>query len=206
MQDAHIGSWAHDPHPSIAMRNSIREMNHRFLDLVSVSPGGWSSPHTGMMVAVSAQVAPLSAAQRAAASNCPYALFDLRFHDSAHWRERLRGGERASAVADELPAGNDLTEFVRLALFLAWHVASTSLRAAPLLLGMAEGTAAAFRAATIDCLPRLARAESANLTERWNNYPRYWAALTAAAARRDPADLRRIQLYGLQLAAAAHSA
>jgi hypothetical protein len=202
MTDANIGSWTHEAHSSIAMQNSLRQMNHRFLDLVSIAENGWSSSPLRMVGAVSAQVSPLSTAQRAAASDCPYALFDLRFCDAGHWQERLCGGQRACAVAEELPIGHDITEFVRLALFFAWHVASTSSRAAPLLLGMPERTAVAFRAVTIDCLPRLAIAESQHLTERWNDCPRYWTALTTAAARRDTTGLRRIQLYGLQLAAA----
>jgi hypothetical protein len=94
-------------------------------------------------------------------------------------------------------------EFVRLALFFAWHVASTTKLAAQLLLGMHEVTAAAFREATIDCLPSLAETEAGNLTARWNNCTAYWGALTGAASRQNPASLRRIQLYGLQLAAAA---
>ena len=63
--------------------------------------------------------------------------------------------------------------------------------------------AAAFREATIDCLPSLAETEAGHLTARWNNCTAYWSALTGAAARENPASLRRIQLYGLQLAAAA---
>jgi hypothetical protein len=93
-------------------------------------------------------------------------------------------------------------EFARLALFFAWHVASTSKLAAQLLLGMRDVTAAAFRSATIDCLPDLAVTEAAHLTARWNDCAPYWSALTRAAAGPDCAELRRIQLYGLQLAAA----
>jgi hypothetical protein len=94
-------------------------------------------------------------------------------------------------------------EFARLALFFAWHVASTAKLAAQLLFGMHEDTAAAFREATIDCLPSLAETEAVHLTARWNDCPAYWSALTGAASRQNAAGLRRIQLYGLQLAAAA---
>jgi hypothetical protein len=45
--------------------------------------------------------------------------------------------------------------------------------------------------------------EAAHLSARWNGCSAYWSALTSAASRSDPAALHRVQLYGLQLAAAA---
>jgi len=210
MHFAQHGSTTADPYASMGMQDSIREMNHRFLDLVATT-SGWGGARRGMGINVSAQVAPLSATQKSAASNCPYALFDLRFHDAGHWRDRLREGQREWPVrewrvAEDLSVGQDTLEFVRLALFFAWHVAATTEFAAELLLGMSVGTAAAFRGVTIDCLPGLAATEAAYLTERWNDCPKYWQALTGAAAGRNAVDLRRIQLYGLQLAAAARLA
>ena len=205
MQDAHVGSWAREAHVSVEMRESVRELNHRFLDLVSSHSSGWHASRQGLSVEVFAQVAPLSAAQKAAASNCPYALFDLRFHDDCHWQTRLRSTGQWK-VAEEATVDADTLEFVRLALFFAWHVASTTKLAAQLLLGMHDATAAAFRSATIDCLPSLAATEATHLTARWNDCAGYWSALTRAASGPNSAELRRIQLYGLQLAAAARLA
>jgi hypothetical protein len=205
MQDANIGSWAREAHVSVEMRESVRELNHRFLDLVSSQPRGWNSATRGLSLEVFAQVAPLSAAQKAAASNCPYALFDLRFHDDCHWQSRLRTADQW-AIAEQASVDAATLEFVRLALFFAWHVASTTKLAAQLLLGMHDATATAFRSATIDCLPSLAATEATHLTARWNECARYWSALTSAASRPDSTELRRIQLYGLQLAAAARLA
>ncbi len=205
MQDAHVGSWAREAHVSVEMRESVRELNHRFLDLVSRQPCGWNSSRRGLSLEVSAQVAPLSAAEKAAASNCPYALFDLRFHDDCHWQTRLRTTGQWK-VAEDASVDADTLEFVRLALFFAWHVASATKLAAQLLLGMHDVTAAAFRGVTIDCLPSLAATEATHLTARWNDCAPYWSALTSAASRPNSAELRRIQLYGLQLAAAARLA
>ncbi len=208
MQDAQVVSWARETQVSAEMLESVRGLNSRFLDLAaaqsgSQSSGQWnSSIHVGLSADVSAQIAPLSAAQKAAAASCPYALFDLRFRDDRHWRTRFGHGGRWS-VADEAPVHANTLDFVRLALFFAWHVASAGKVAPQLLLGMHEGTVAAFRAATIDCLPALAETEAVHLTARWNDCPAYWGALADAAARPNPAGLRKIQLYGLQLAAAA---
>jgi hypothetical protein len=192
MQDAFVGNWAQESHLSAEILGSLRDLNHRFLDLTATRTTDW----------VAGRVASLSAAQRAAAAGCPYALFDLRFQDDGHWRLRLQNSA-AWRVADESVADDETVNFVRLALFYAWHVASSAGLKAQLLLGMNGTTAAAFRGITVNQLPALVATEAAHLSVRWSGCTPYWSALTAAAARADPAALRRVQLYGLQLAAAA---
>ena len=192
MQDAFVGNWAQESHLSAEILGSLRDLNHRFLDLTASRTTDW----------VAARVAPLSAAQRAAAAGCPYALFDLRFQDEGHWRLRLQNSG-AWRVADESVVDDETVNFVRLALFYAWHVASSAGLAADLLLGMRSDTASAFRRITVDSLPALVATEAVNLTARWSGCSAYWNALIGAAARADAAALRRVQLSGLQLAAAA---
>ena len=192
MHEPFAGNWTRQAHVSVEHLNSVRGLNRRFLDLAGKGP---------FLPGLKLQLAPLSAAQRAAAANCPYALFDLRFADDAYWRGRLQmmDGWR---IADEPRADSDTVDFVRLALFYTWHVASSAGLTAHLLLGMHSHTAEAFRGVAVDALPDLAVAEAANLTARWSGCGTYWAALISAAARPDPAALRRVQLSGLQLAAA----
>ena len=192
MQDAFVGNWAQESHLSAEILGSLRDLNHRFLDLTATRSTDW----------VAGRVAPLSAAQRAAAADCPYALFDLRFQDDGHWQLRLQNAG-AWRVADEAVVDDDTINFVRLALFYAWHVASSAGLRAQLLLGMNATTAAAFRRMTVNHLPALVATEAVHLSIRWSGCTAYWSALTAAASRADPPALRRIQLYGLQLAAAA---
>jgi len=210
MQDAHTGSWARGTQVPLELLESVRDLNRRFLDLAAGETGGWRSAGRVMPADLSARIAPLSPGQKTAAANCPYALFDLRFDDDAHWRTRLRNagswGVSESSAVDAAAPGSAVDaatlEFVRVALFFAWHVSSAAKLAPQLLLGMREDTAAAFRGATIDCLPSLAASEALHLTARWNGCARYWCALAGAASRPNPGELRRIQLYGLQLAAA----
>lgn len=195
MQDAYL--WARQASFSPQTLASLRELNHRFLDLAaahSESCGDLKMPQE-----TAAPIARLSQEARAAAADCPYALFDLRFHDDAHWRIRLGESWR---VADAAPVADDVAAFTRLALFYAWHLASTPKLGAQLCLGMAESTAAAFRAASLDRLPALAASEAVHLAARWSTSTRYWRALASAAARGDPRRLRRVQLFGLQLGAA----
>ena len=118
MQDAFL--WARQASFPAQTLASLRELNHRFLDLAaahSESPGDLKMPKE-----TAAPIASLSAEARAAAADCPYALFDLRFHDDAHWRARLGESWR---IADEAAVADDVTAFTRLALFYAWHLAST---------------------------------------------------------------------------------
>ncbi|MDP9085021.1 MAG: hypothetical protein M3N50_14850 [Pseudomonadota bacterium] len=192
MQDAFVGSWAQESHLSPQVLASLHDLNHRFLDL-TVSAG-----RSGL----AGQVARLSAVQREAAAHCPYALFDLRFEDQGHWQMRLLNPSHLR-VADESIVDGDTVGFVRLALFFAWHTASSAGLAAQLLLGMNGTTAAAFRRLTLNDLPALVVTEAANLTARWSTCEAYWSALMGAASQTDPSALRRVQLYGLQLAAAA---
>ena len=191
MQDAFVGGWERESHLSAETLRSLRDLNHRFLDLAAARTE-W----------VARQVAPLSAEQRAAAAGCPYALFDLRFQDEGHWRLCLQGLS-SWYVADEPAVDDETGRFVRLALFYAWHVASSEGIKAQLLLGMNGNTAAALRRVTVNQLPILAATETKHLSARWSGCTAYWSALAAAASRPDPKALRRVQLYGLQLAAAA---
>ncbi len=92
---------------------------------------------------------------------------------------------------------------MRLALFYAWHVASSEGIKAQLLLGMNSGTAAEFRRISVNQLPALVATEAKHLSARWSDCTTFWSALTAAALRTDLRTLRRVQLHGLQLAAAA---
>jgi hypothetical protein len=171
---------------------SLRELNRRFLGLAAAL--GREAP----MV----RIAGLSEVQRAAAANCPYALFDVRFEDEQHWVQRLLTPV-AWHIADAPQVEPEATEFVRLALFYVWHITATAPLRAQLLLGMPRGVVAAFARLTVDRLPGIALAEAGNLTARWNTCDAYWNALLAAAARLEPAALRRAQLRGIQFAAAA---
>jgi hypothetical protein len=192
VQEAFIGNWAQQSHVAREHLDSMRGLNRRFLDLVG----------KGLLNAgLGEQVAPLSPAQRAAAADCPYALFDLRFDDYVYWQGRFEtlGAWR---IADEERSCEDTVDFVRLALFYTWHLASSAPLSAHLLLGMRANTVESFRRLAVDALSALAYSETANLAARWSGSTAYWTTLVSAAARPDPAALRRVQLSGFQLAAA----
>jgi hypothetical protein len=200
MQESLVGTWTQEKQLSGAMLHSLRDLNRRFLELAATARGEGAC-RGGLSTGILVRLAPLSRPQREAAADCPYALFDLRFRDAAHWQYRLQNAPHWR-VADEPGEDEATVEFVRLALFYAWHIASMAGITAQLLLGMNGATADAFRAATVDTLPSLAVSEAAHLTARWSDCSVYWSALFGAASDGNPAMLRRVQLHGLQLAAA----
>jgi hypothetical protein len=202
MRDGFIGAWSRQPSFSVEMLAPLHDLNLRFLDLARAHAGGWRPAGAlGLPAGASEHLVPLTASQRAAAAQCPYALFDLRFHDEAHWNARLHGAEQWRIADDR--ADQDAANFVQLALFYAWHVAATTRHAAQLLLGMSERTAIVFRATTLNSLSTLVASETANLSARFLDSGPYWSALVSAAVRRDQHNLRKVQLFGVQLAAAA---
>jgi hypothetical protein len=206
MQEVVSGNWAREPHLTTEQLSSVRGLNQRFLDLAGGGADDWDasrSPGGNLMLSAGVMhlLAPLSKLQRAAVANCPYALFDLRFEDEAYWKSRVSQTIQYR-VADE-PLDADVIDFVRVALFYAWHVSSTASLAAQFLLGMSPATVESFRSLSVNSLPGLAAGEAANLSARWRHCAAYWNELIGAAARADSPALRRVQLYGLQLAAAA---
>jgi len=106
-------------------------------------------------------------------------------------------------VADESTADDETVNFVRLALFYAWHVASSAGLKAQLLLGMNGTTAAAFRRITVNQLPALVATEAVHLSARWSGCAALLErAHRSSVARRSGGAAPRA-IYGLQLAAAA---
>lgn len=202
MQEAGIGSWARESRGGSRVRASLAELNARFLSLAATRAGPHDSAATGVSREFGAVIGALTPAQRTAAARCPYALFDLRFQEDGFWRSRLADGD-AWRVADDSCADPERSEFVRLALFYGWHLAATAKLSAQLVLGMHERTAGAFGELTVDRLPGLALTEAGHLALRWPHCTAFWHALLAAAALEDAPLLHRVQLYGIQLAAAA---
>ncbi len=169
---------------------SLPELNRRFLDLE------WTRARLG------ARLAALSDPEKSAAADCPYALFDLRFHDGDYWQTRLQTQD-GWGVADGPAVDLEAVDFVRLALFYAWHCATSARSSARLVFGMHDRTAQAFAGTTVSRLAALAPRETPHLAARWHHCDRFWSALVNAAGCNDPTGLRRIQLYGIQLGVAA---
>ncbi len=204
MQEAIVGDWprrADAPQETLLV---LRDLNRDFLELLGAD--GCRAARGALPAAVVRGLESLSPAQRSAAASCPYALFDLRLDQERPWTQRVEpsgGWWIAEQPAQSPPAGVSATQFVQLVLFYAWHVAAAGRLGERVLLGMAEGTMAALSTMPLNRLPALAVREAPHLTARWSACTAFWSALAGAAASPEPLVLRRVQLYGLQLAAAA---
>ena len=182
---------------------SLGELNRRFLDLAGAGANpGVSEWHLRVPAELALRIARLTQDRRAAVATCPYALFDMRFCDEAHWHSALQAGARWR-VNDISPADAGTAEFVQLALFYCWHLATSSPRSATLILGMSERTARSLASVTLDKLPGLFESQRHHLSLRWAGCRSFWLALTGAASVPESRNLRRTQLFGLQVAAAA---
>jgi hypothetical protein len=198
MADYIAGPWVCGSEFSAESWSALHDLNARFLEIID--PRQTWSGRRGLAPGVAQGLTRLSARQRLDASRCPYALFDLRFHDDAHWRARLAQGASIQVADGER---DDAQEFAQLCVFYAWHLASIDGHAARLLLGMGAPTVQSFQRLKLDNLSVLAASEAQHLTARWSGCTVYWNALIHAATCGDAPALRRVQLYGLQLAAAA---
>ena len=203
MQEAMIIGVNREPLLSAALLGSLNQLNRRFLDLAGAR-GATGGAEWGLSVPpdLAQRIAALTEDRRAALSHCPYALFDVRFCDEAHWRVSLQSLSHWR-VEDQSAQDPQVAEFLQLALFYAWHLAQTQPLSAPLILGMGERIARELGRVTLDRLPGLIGTQRHHLSLRWANCTSYWHSLTSAASAPGSANLRRAQLYGLQIAAGA---
>ena len=199
MPESAVGAWTEGTNLLGETFGALFDLNQRFLDLL-LHGEGWRD-RFGLAPATVAAIETMSQARRAALAACPYALFDVRFTDNAYWRARLSGPAQWR-VADQVEQ-HETRDFTRLCLFYAWHVATRGVEQSQLQLGMGCETVRAFRRVTLNELALLADHETEHLRARWHQNPNFWNALTTAAAGADPHALKRTQLYGLQLTAAA---
>jgi hypothetical protein len=180
---------------------SLVELNRRFLELMCARlTMAKLDGYLGLPADFGPKIGRLSSAERAAAADCPFALFDVRFRDETHWHVRLQSP--AWQIADVPPGDWVAGDFVRVAVFFAWHLSLTDPLSARLVLGLRRATIEEFQAVTLDKLSCIAVAEQRYLSVRWQERPRFWLALAEAAAGPRSSRLRRVQLHGLQFAAA----
>ena len=182
---------------------SLGDLNRRFLDLAGANAARDGEDWVlRVPLELSRRIASLRDADRVALSACPYALFDLRFADEAHWLNLL-SSDVQWRVRDVPSQQIGAAEFVQLALFYCWHIAVSRPMSAPLILGMTERTVRALGGVTVDRLPALIDTQRHHLSVRWVGCTSFWHAVTSAASHPECANLRRAQLFGLQVAAAA---
>lgn len=199
MQEAIPTPVQREPLLPAPLLSSLCRLNRRFLDLVAAGPGGaWGLP---VPPALSRRIGHFPEDRLQAIALAPYALFDLRFAEEAHWAMLLAAGA-SNHVEDSPVIDASAAQFVQLGVFFAWHLAQTRPRSAPLVLGMSDRTVRDLAGLPLDRLPALVRAQLSNLTLRWPRQQLFWHLLTRATCVPGSVEFSRAQLLGVQIAAA----
>jgi hypothetical protein len=142
---------------------------------------------------------------RARLARCPFLLADAGFAEPRLWAT-LPGAGVHEALP---PAGGEgqrctlPTPLLRRVLVYAWHLARVRPLAARVTLGMCDSGLAVVAGCRLADLEALAERRPPWIRARWAERPELWRAWFAAAAEESPRTLERLQLWGLQMIAAA---
>ena len=184
--------------------NSLRQLhalNRHFIShLLSAPddrvPGTKPTPH------FVPQLCALDAAATHELCATPYTLYYLPFGNVTYWHETARLNAAGERAAGSFQSRQDATRYLaELALFLAWHVASTDAAGARLFFGMSVGTLDFFRQADVATLAGVATLAAQVLQPRWQDNPYFWPDLIKSAGT-DRIRLQATRLLGAQLLAA----
>jgi hypothetical protein len=189
-----------------ALRVSLRDLNARFLDCLRRMPEeelgllGFVPAVARLMRATDADSTPLIAA-------CPYALFDAAFRRHEYWYA-MCASAGTPAVPEEdaaLPAEHqqEYVTLTEMALFFAWHLATTNLLATRLVLGMSTATAELIRSSTLPTITGVVRIRRRLLRPRWPERTLFWRRLLAITPQSSFEEATVAQLTGIQLMATA---
>lgn len=138
-------------------------------------------------------------AQRRLCERLPFALFDLRFGDSAFWESQAAavGGVQDGQLVQ--PADERVVVFVRSVIVLAWHLAQVSALGVRLVFGAGPPTITVLAALPVAAVEDLARRLAPILCARFGARARFWLQFEGYVT--DPCDdaMRLLQQLGLQI-------
>ncbi|HZF17179.1 MAG TPA: hypothetical protein VE046_14670 [Steroidobacteraceae bacterium] len=189
---------------STALRVSLRDLNVRFLACMRSLPEdelaalGFTTNVTRLLRAIEVESMSVIAA-------CPYALFDAAFRQHEYWQTLYTGAVAARSARLPSKAGPDYASeydaLTEMALFFAWHLATTNALATRLVLGMSAATSAVIRSSTLPALAGVARGQQRLLRPRWPQRTLYWRRLLAITPQSSFEETSSAQLVGIQLMA-----
>lgn len=201
---------------SPALRVSLHGLNARFLACMRRMPED-ELAELGFTPNVARLLRAVDLESITTITACPYALFDAAFRRAEYWKSICAGvdeSETARAPYRHLPGrrGNDAWDEGRsnhedyvalseMALFFAWHLASTNALATRLVLGMPAATAAHIRSSTLPVIAGAVRSERYLLRPRWPERTLFWRRLLAITTQSSFEEARIAQLVGIQLMA-----
>jgi hypothetical protein len=178
---------------------AIAKANLAFIDLLRTRAACPQPSTYGISAKTLNRLAQLPRAQQVTLADCPYALFDFAYADGRLWRTLTQRPAVAGLMPDDATS-----KFVRMAVFLTWHLSRSSDEPATLGLGMAPDVLRIWRGVELDDLEHIAGGASAALTARFASHGPFWDRLIMSAITREMSPSSSIRLLGLQLLAASH--
>jgi hypothetical protein len=136
---------------------------------------------------------------------CPYLLMDAGFGAPEFWERLPASTVRDAPAYGAYFAGPEGVALVRRTLLLGWHLARSNRLGARVLLGMDARSAEHIAGIRLQDLDALAEGGASWIVPRWQQQPLVWRQMFRAARRGAAAQLRLVQLRGLQLLAASCS-
>lgn len=180
-------------------RRALVSVNLAFLDLAAeLAEEGRLKQIPGLPPRALNSLIGLEAASKLC-ERLPFALFDLRFADSAFWAaETVAAGSVQDAFA--LPAADDrIVEFTRAAIMVAWHLAQTRASCARLVFGASPATIAAIAAIPVASVERVARRVCLALSARFGSRTRFWLQFEGCAVQPNERSVELLRQLGLQI-------
>src|SRR5882672_6528216 len=181
---------------STALRVSLRDLNVRFLACMRSLPEdelaalGFTTNVTRLLRAIEVESMSVIAAA---------------FRQHEYWQTLYTGAVAARSARLPSKAGPDYASeydaLTEMALFFAWHLATTNALATRLVLGMSAATSAVIRSSTLPALAGVARGQQRLLRPRWPQRTLYWRRLLAITPQSSFEETSSAQLVGIQLMA-----
>jgi hypothetical protein len=180
----------------------VAELNEQLLELLQAAADTQAGAGLRLIRALRAEWVELSASARQRLALCPYLLIDAGFTQPERWQSTV-GVRVMDASAGHgyftLHTGPPL---LRRTLLLAWHLARCNRLVARIALGMSTACVECVAQYRLRDLEWLAELAPPWIRPRWENQPRIWRELIAAARGDNAVLLRQLQLRGVTLLAA----
>lgn len=182
-----------------ATRRALVSVNLAFLDLAAeLADEGRLKQIPGLPPRALDSLIGLEAASRLC-ERLPFALFDLRFADSAFWAAEIGAASRLQD-AFALPAADErIVAFTRSVIMVAWHLTQTRASRARLVFGASPATVAAIAAMPVASVEGVARRVCLALSARFGARTRFWLQFEGCAAEPNERSVAMLRQLGLQI-------
>ena len=180
---------------------SIHEVNERCLELLAhaahigpIAPFSLVFPVRDLLLQMTPELRKHAAAHA-------FLLLEFELRNVEWWTAIHQFPEkqfRGTAWRNPFPRRSAIP-LTRATLMLAWQMIRADMRAACIVLGIADEVAEIIGGLQLTELDRIAERRHRHLEPRWADRPTVWRSLLSEALTPESAAMRRVDAYGLQL-------